>query len=71
MRRGSKASSQANLFQGAIAELLVLVPPLARQECFALLAQKWSESVERRAVVAHATAHLRDSLGQRAFRGEL
>jgi len=71
MRRGSKASSQANLFQGEIAKLPMLVPPLEVQEKFATLAAQWRTCAEKHQLALVAASTLLASLTQSAFRGDL
>ena len=71
MRRGSKASSQANLFRGEIAKLPVLVPPLELQQKVSDLARQWSVCAKKRQAAQVAADALQTSLTQRAFRGEL
>lgn len=71
MIRRANASSQANLFQGPIREMLVLVPPLALQQTFATRIQAIEAlKATHRAALAQLDA-LFASLQQRAFSGEL
>lgn len=71
IQRSAKASSQANLFQGPIRALPLVVPPLPLQLDFACRV----EAIER--LKASHRAHLAEldalfaSLQSRAFRGEL
>ncbi|WP_005035787.1 restriction endonuclease subunit S [Holophaga foetida] len=71
MEKRANASSQANLFQGQIRELPVLVPPMAEQRRFVALMM----AVDQLAIPYHTSAlHLDSlfaSLQHRAFRGEL
>ena len=67
----ANASSQANLFQGQIRELPVILPPLPLQQLFARrVAAVEKVKVSYRASLAELDA-LFASLQHRAFRGEL
>ncbi|MFM8901058.1 MAG: restriction endonuclease subunit S [Burkholderiales bacterium] len=71
MIRRANASSQANLFQGPIREMPVMVPPLSLQQIFATRIQAIETlKATHRAALAQLDA-LFASLQQRAFAGEL
>jgi type I restriction enzyme S subunit len=71
MVRRANASSQANLFQGPIREMPVLLPPLPLQQTFATRVQAIEAlKAQHRAALAEADA-LFASLQQRAFAGTL
>ncbi|MGF7124786.1 restriction endonuclease subunit S [Rhodococcus sp. BE178] len=71
MQQRANASSQANLFQGPIRELPMLVPPIATQRAFVeRVGQIEMVQSAHRAALAELDA-LFASLQSRAFRGEL
>lgn len=71
MNRGAKQSSQANLFQSAIKELPVIIPPLEMQQRWQILKSKLRETRNRYFRLQFHNNDLFNSLLQRAFRGEL
>jgi len=71
MLNRANASSQANLFQGQIRDLPVMIPPTATQHVFArLVAAVEKLKAAHRASLVELDA-LFSSLQHRAFRGEL
>ena len=71
MKRGSKQSSQANLFQGAIKELPVIIPPISIQENWEKQKKKIRNLSSSLTDMKNVHDNLFNSLLQRAFRGEL
>lgn len=71
IKRYSKASSQANLFQGPIKELPVLIPSMAEQNRFVEYVKKYNQTKRLSAESERQTEILFQSLLQRAFQGEL
>jgi len=71
MVKGSKQSSQANLFQGAIKELPTILPPLCLQEQWQTFKLRVRETAKRYSQMQDSQTELFNSLLQRAFRGEL
>jgi len=71
MIKGSKQSSQANLFQGAIRELPIILPPLTLQEQWKTYKLRLKEASEKYSKMQNDLTNLFNSLLQRAFRGDL
>lgn len=71
MVKGAKQSSQANLFQGAIKELPVILPPLSLQEQWQTFKLRVRETAKRYLQMKDSQTELFNSLLQRAFLGEL
>lgn len=71
MVKGSKQSSQANLFQGAIKELPVILPPLSLQERWQTFKLRVRETAKLYSKMQCSQTELFNSLLQRAFRGQL
>ena len=71
MLRRANASSQANLFQGQIRELPVLLPPLSQQDSFVVRVACLETLKAAHCASLKKKEALFASLKQRAFRGEL
>ena len=71
MLRRANASSQANLFQGQIRELPVLLPPLSQQDSFVGRVARLETLKAAHSASLEELEALFASLQQRAFRGEL
>lgn len=71
MVKGTKQSSQANLFQGAIKELPVILPPLYLQEQWETFKLRVRETAKRYSQMQDSQTELFNSLLQKAFRGQL
>lgn len=69
--KGSKQSSQANLFQGAIKELPVIIPPLSIQNQWYEYKCRLIKLTKQYANLTELNNNLFNSLLQKAFRGEL
>ncbi len=70
IERYSKASSQANLFQGPIKDLPVLIPSMSEQEKFVECVKKYVHAKKLSTESERQTEILFQSLLQRAFQGE-
>jgi type I restriction enzyme S subunit len=71
MIRRANASSQANLFQGPIREMPVMLPTYALQQAFSTLIQSVGELKVSHQEALEELGRLSASLQHRAFRGEL
>lgn len=71
MVKGTKQSSQANLFQGAIKELPIILPPLYLQEQWQTFKLRVREAAKRYSQMQDSQTELFNSLLQKAFRGQL
>ncbi|WP_099239305.1 restriction endonuclease subunit S [Synechococcus sp. BDU 130192] len=71
IKKGSKKSSQANLFQGAIKELPVLLPPLQLQKTWERRKKDIANIRRKNYQYLEESENFFNSLLQRAFRGEL
>lgn len=71
MVRRANASSQANLFQGQIRALPLMLPPLPAQDEFVRIANRVAEAKPSFTRAAAESIRLFLSLQTRAFRGEL
>ena len=71
MLRRANASSQANLFQGQIRELPVLLPPLSQQDSFVVRVACLEKLKAAHSASLKTEEALFATLQQRAFRGEL
>lgn len=71
MVKGAKQSSQANLFQGAIKELPVILPPLSLQERWQIFKLRVRGTAKLYSHMQVNQTELFNSLLQGAFRGQL
>ena len=69
--KGSKQSSQANLFQGPIKELPVILPPLVLQERWKLIKSEVKKVEHLYSKTDDTLLTMFNSLLQRAFKGQL
>lgn len=71
VRKGSKTSSQSNIFTGAIKKLPVLLPPIKLQNKFASIVEKAEKIKGQYKESLKELENLFGSLSQKAFKGEL
>lgn len=71
VKKGSKTSSQSNIFTGAIKKLPVILPPIKLQNKFASIVEKAEKVKEQFKESLKELENLFGSLSQKAFKGEL
>lgn len=71
VKKGTKTSSQSNIFTGAIKKLPVILPPIILQNKFASIVQKAEKVKEKYKESLKELEILFRSLSQSAFKGEL
>jgi len=71
VKKGSKTSSQSNIFTGAIKKLPVILPPIKLQNKFASIVEKAEKVKEQYKESLKELENLFGSLSQKAFKGEL
>lgn len=71
IKRGSKTSSQSNIFTGAIKKLPVQIPPIKLQNQFAILVEKVETIKKQYQKSSVELENVYGVLSQKAFKGEL